>query len=375
VIEARDLEFLQSFWARRARTAYIIFGLNILVYILMTLAGGSTNEATLLSFGVKSNPEIDSGEVWRFITPIFIHIGLLHLAFNSYALWVVGPHVEKLYGAPRFLLLYVLTGVAGVTASYFYHPEIISAGASGAIFGLFGVLLAFSFRYRKSVPQFFSQSIGKGMLMTVGINLVIGYMIPQVDNSAHIGGLVAGMLLAMIVPFERPGEAPNRELKIMEAGLAVLVASTFFMVATHYNGPGLSVSNALRGFQRGGANSSTGDFVYALNQAQQAFESSDRTLASDNTAGLSSAREELGKAIDLLQSVPSMSRRGDSVVQDLLDVLRKQYAYIEGVERTGNKSTDFIGASPQSRRYAQVQREIERWVDEEGERFGIVNTK
>lgn len=375
MLEQRDLHFLQSFWARRARTAYVIFGLNILVFALMTLAGGSQNEATLLSFGVKSNPEIDSGEVWRFITPIFIHIGLLHLAFNSYALWVVGPHVEKLYGAPRFLLLYVLTGIAGVTASYFYHPEIISAGASGAIFGLFGVLLAFSFRYRKSVPQFFSQSIGKGMLMTVGINLVIGYMIPQVDNSAHVGGLLAGMLLALLVPFEKPGEVPSRDFKIMEGGLVVLVAASFFMVASHYNGPGLSISNVLRGFQRGGSNSSTGDFVYALNQAQQAFENSDTVLASDGAGGLTSAREELGKAIDRLQSAPSISRRGDAVVQDLLDVLRKQYEYIEGVERTGKKSNDFIGASPQSRRYTQVQREIENWVDEEGERFGIVNTK
>lgn len=375
MIEERDLHFLRSFWARRARTAYIIFGLNILVFVLMTLAGGSTNEATLLSFGVKSNPEIDAGEVWRFITPIFIHIGLLHLAFNSYALWVVGPHVEKLYGAPRFLLLYVVTGIAGVTASYFYHPDIISAGASGAIFGLFGVLLAFSFRYRKSVPQFFSQSIGKGMLLTVGINLVIGYMIPEVDNSAHVGGLLAGVLLAMLVPFEKPGEVPPREFKIMEGGLAVLVAACFFMVASNYNGPGLSLSNVLRGFQRGGSSSSTGDFVYALNQAQQAFESSDSVLASDNTAGLSAAREDLGKAIDLLQSAPSMSRRGDAVVGDLLDVLRKQYEYIEGIERTGQKSNDFIGASPQSRRYSQVQREIENWVDEEGERFGIVNTK
>jgi hypothetical protein len=182
-------------------------------------------------------------------------------------------------------------------------------------------------------------------------------------------------MLAMIVPFEKPGEAPSRDFKIMEGGLVVLVAASFFMVATHYNGPGISVSNLLRGLQRGGSNSSTGDFVYALNQAQQAFESSDTVLASGSTAGLSTAREDLGKAIDLLQSAPSMSRRGDAVVRDLLDVLRKQYEYIEGVERTGKKSNDFIGASPQSRRYNQVQREIENWVDEEGERFGIVNTK
>src|SRR5262245_57817063 len=107
----------------------------------MTFAGGATNPATLLAFGMKSNAQIDSGEYWRLITPIFIHIGLLHLMFNSYALWIVGPQVEKLYGGARFLILYMATGVAGVLGSYWQHPNDPSAGASGAIFGLFGALL------------------------------------------------------------------------------------------------------------------------------------------------------------------------------------------------------------------------------------------
>ena len=179
VIEQQDYEFLQAFWTRRAVIAYSLFAFNILIFILMTFAGGSDNPSTQLGFGVKSNMEIDNGETWRFITPIFLHIGLLHLAFNSYALWIVGPQVEKLYGGPRFFLLYLLTGIAGVAASYWYHPQYPSAGASGAIFGLFGVLLVFSFKYRKSVPAFFSSALGRGILMTVGINLLIGYTIPS----------------------------------------------------------------------------------------------------------------------------------------------------------------------------------------------------
>ena len=82
----------------------------------------------------KANQLIDNGEIWRFITPIFIHIGLLHLAFNSYALWIVGPQVEKLYGGPRFLTLYILTGVAGVAASYWYHPLCSFCGGFGRDF-------------------------------------------------------------------------------------------------------------------------------------------------------------------------------------------------------------------------------------------------
>src|SRR5215467_141569 len=126
------LEFLHAVWSRRPLFTYIFLGANIAIFLLMALAGGSTNQTTLMAFGVKSNPEIAQGQWWRFITPIFIHIGLLHLLFNSYALWIVGPQVEKLYGSPSFVVLYVLTGIAGVAGSYFYHPYSISAGASGA---------------------------------------------------------------------------------------------------------------------------------------------------------------------------------------------------------------------------------------------------
>src|SRR5262245_53427419 len=174
----------------------------------MEFAGGTTNEATLLAFGVKSNPQIDNGEIWRLITPIFIHIGLLHLFFNSYALWTVGQQVEKLYGPARFVIFYVLTGVAGVAGSYFYHPEAVSAGASGAIFGLFGVLLVFGIRYRKTLPPFFAKAVGTGVLPVIIINLIIGFSIPAIDNSAHISGLLAGALLATLIPFERPGTEP-----------------------------------------------------------------------------------------------------------------------------------------------------------------------
>src|SRR5262245_59900277 len=119
MIPEDHLDFLHAVWTRRTPFTYFFLGLNILIFILMALGGGSTNEPTLMAFGVKANSEIARGQWWRFITPVFIHIGMLHLLFNSYALWIVGPQVEKLYGSERFVLLYVLTGAAGVTGSYF----------------------------------------------------------------------------------------------------------------------------------------------------------------------------------------------------------------------------------------------------------------
>src|SRR5919109_5249202 len=206
MIPEDHLDFLQAVWTRRPRFTYIFLTINIVMFLLMSLAGGTTDEPVLMAFGVKSNTEIDQGQTWRFVTPIFIHIGLLHLFFNSYALWMVGPQVEKLYGGARFVILYVLTGVAGVYGSYAYHPNTISAGASGAIFGLFGVLLVFGIRYRNSIPPEFKRAVGTGVLPVIVINLIIGFTIPAIDNSAHISGLLAGAVLASLVPFQRPGE-------------------------------------------------------------------------------------------------------------------------------------------------------------------------
>src|SRR5215831_860136 len=204
MIPENHLEFLHAVWTRRATYTYVFFGLNIVVFLLM--AFGSMSEQTLMAFGVKANSAIARGQWWRFVTPVFIHIGWLHLIFNSYALWIVGPQVEKLYGSARFVILYVITGVAGVFGSYIYHPLSISAGASGAIFGLFGVLLVFGIRYRNAIPPFFKRAVGTGVLPVIVVNLIIGFsMSGLVDNAAHLGGLIAGAALAAVVPFQRPG--------------------------------------------------------------------------------------------------------------------------------------------------------------------------
>src|SRR6059058_5246135 len=266
------LDFLQAVWARRATYTYIFFALNILVFLLMALAGGSGNEPTLMAFGVKSNPEIAEGQWWRFVTPIFIHIGLLHLFFNSYALWIVGPQVEKIYGGGRFVILYVLTGVAGVYGSYAYHPNTISAGASGAIFGLFGVLLAFGIRYRDSLPPFVKRAVGTGVLPVIVINLIIGFTIPAIDNSAHIGGLLAGAALAAVIPFQKPGNETDGGFRSIQIALLALIAVSFYEVAVHYDGPKLSAQNIFRSITQIGTGSSVGEFNDAINTTEKTFD-------------------------------------------------------------------------------------------------------
>jgi len=200
MIPEQHLEFLHAVWTRRTPYTYFFFGLNIFIFILMALAGGSTNDSTLMAFGVKANSAIDHGQWWRFVTPMFLHIGLLHLIFNSYALWIVGPQVEKLYGGARFVILYVLTGVAAVAASFHFRPDGESVGASGAIFGLIGGLAAFYYVARGVLGDVSRQQLGS-LITVIMINLFIGFSAPIIDNTAHIGGLIGGAAVGwMLAP-------------------------------------------------------------------------------------------------------------------------------------------------------------------------------
>lgn len=373
VVPEDHLEFLHAVWSRRPLFTYIFLGANIVIFLLMALAGGSTNESTLMAFGVKSNPAIARGEWWRFITPIFIHIGMLHLFFNSYALWIVGPQVEKLYGAARFVILYVLTGVAGVYASYFYHPQSESAGASGAIFGLFGVLLVFGVRYRNSIPPFFKRAVGTGVLPVIVINLIIGFTIPAIDNSAHLGGLLAGAALAALVPFQKPGDETPGIFKTAQMVLLAVIVVSFYAVAKNYDGPHLSGRNLRRSFtQILTTSSTTQDFIEAINSARNTFEASAQELESRQTDRIASLKADTAKAIDRLRKIPSLASNVDELMSALLRVMQDQYELLQDVERAdtvtfahGRRLRENVRA------FDEIMAQFSKWVETDGRRFGI----
>jgi rhomboid protease GluP len=181
----------------RPRLTYVLLGINILVWLAMTAAGGSTNTAVLIRFGAKANTLIANGEVWRLLTSMFLHIGLMHLFFNSYALYIFGIEVERLYGNTRFVIIYLLAGLWGSLISFVFGPN-LSAGASGAIFGLLGVMLAFFRRHR----ELFGEAGRQRVINLLGIavlNLVLGFTVPGIDNLAHLGGLVSGAILGWLL--------------------------------------------------------------------------------------------------------------------------------------------------------------------------------
>jgi rhomboid protease GluP len=166
-------------------------------------------------FGAKINEAIHAGELWRFITPIFVHAGILHIFVNMYSLYALGPTVENFFSTPRMLVIYLLSGVSSVTFSLAFSSY-ASVGASGAIFGLLGALGTFLFLHREALGR-----IGKAYLRQIVIvallNLGLG-LAPNIDNWGHLGGLLTGIALAWFLGprFEMSHVNSDEPIKMIE---------------------------------------------------------------------------------------------------------------------------------------------------------------
>lgn len=192
----------------RTLVVWVITAINVAVWLTMELAGGSTNPRTLVAFGAKVNLLIADGQYWRLLTAVFIHIGLMHLIFNSVALLSFGRLAEMIYGHWRFLAVYLVSGIAGATFSYLLTRG-ISAGASGAIFGVAGALAVFFLVNRGAGPAAGQGQLG-AIVALLAINGVFGVVNPMIDNWAHAGGLLAGAALtAWITPRFEPVTGPE----------------------------------------------------------------------------------------------------------------------------------------------------------------------
>lgn len=219
---------------------YILIAIQLIMFAVLELHGGSTNTETLLKYGAKENFRILNGEWWRFFSPMILHIGFIHLLMNTFALYYLGTEVERLYGKMRFLLIYVFAGFLGSLASFVFNTN-ISAGASGAIFGCFGALLFFGTAY----PSLFFRTMGPNVIGIIIINLALGFMIPGIDNSGHIGGLVGGFLAASIVHLPKRKEFVKR-LAGLVATIAAVGALFYvgYVVQPHADNPQFIVQTA-----------------------------------------------------------------------------------------------------------------------------------
>jgi rhomboid protease GluP len=172
---------------------WVLLALILVVFGLETLAGGSTQTEVLVRLGAKVTPLIAAGEYWRLFTAMFLHIGVMHLFFNGYALLVLGTELERLVGWGRFAAIYLLSGLLGSLASYAFSPS-VSAGASGAIFGLIGALAAFFILHRQALGTWGQRRLAN-IAFLIAINLFLGVTQSWIDNWGHMGGLLGGLAL------------------------------------------------------------------------------------------------------------------------------------------------------------------------------------
>ena len=180
------------------KVTYTIIILNILLYLIEVIKSRNLIDIdiyTLIQMGAKVNVLINSGEIYRLLTSAFLHGGIIHIFFNLSALNIIGREVEAVYGSKRYIAIYVISALGGSVVSYLFKPNSISVGASGAIFGLLGAMLIFGLKERDKIGKQYMKNI----LETIGLNVIIGITIPNIDNFAHLGGLILGAITSFIL--------------------------------------------------------------------------------------------------------------------------------------------------------------------------------
>lgn len=341
--DRETLRFARAVLNRSNNFTIVFLVANFFVFLLMWHTSGLSIKSLwifpgplLIAYGAKLNALIDQKhEWWRFVTPIFVHGGLPHLLINMYSLWMVGPYVEKLYGSAKFVFFWVVTGIAGVVASYltvvkpgsplanlsfiFKVQDAASAGASGALFGLVGVLFVFGIKFRNELPEGFKRAFGTGLLPVIMINLLIGYLgRGLIDNAAHLGGLTSGAALALMVSYRRPGERASvaRAWNVLQVAALVLVAVSFLEVAKHFNDP--LVLPQVLATEPTGPTDKASDFLLfmkAINEGQEVFNGGDPKAIDAAVQALETAPAPDIKADQLKRKLGALLQRAKQLQQ------------------------------------------------------------
>lgn len=239
----RDFDEQRAFHARLdivsplrpawAQATTILIALNVVAFVALAALGAGWFDVTDLTpyirYGANNGAATTDGEWWRLVTSMFLHYGIIHLALNMWALYAAGRLMERLLGTTAFLLMYFGAGLAGGFASILWHgDQSWSAGASGAVFGVFGAILGFSWRQKQSIPPAVFRGLKNSTLSFVGYNVIFGLARSGIDNAAHFGGLAGGLALGWLLaqPLDAAVRArtATRLLATGAAALAVLIA-------------------------------------------------------------------------------------------------------------------------------------------------------
>jgi rhomboid protease GluP len=221
-------------WVRHGESTIsltqIIFGANVAVFLATAYASSSVMDfpGDVLYWGANYGPYTLSGQWWRLVTYMFLHGGLMHIAFNMWCLWDLGALCESLYGRWTFAAIYFITGIGAGLASVAWNPQVLSVGASGAIFGLAGALIASFYLGEFSLPRAALSGTLRSLLFFAGFNLFFGGLFQGIDNACHIGGLVTGLILGALIARVAPQyDKPLRRVAVLSVVAIALMGSAF----------------------------------------------------------------------------------------------------------------------------------------------------
>lgn len=244
-------------WVKRGESSVsltqIILGANVMVFIAMVVASPEPSSfinpmqefafGLSVHFGANYGLKTLSGDWWRLLTYMFLHGSMLHIAFNMWCLWDLGQLCESLYGRWTFAGIYLITGVAGGVGSLAWNPFVWSVGASGAIFGLAGALIASFYLGEFSLPKVAIQSTLKSLVFFVGFNVLFGSMVPGIDNACHAGGLISGLILGALIARVAPGPSALRRAGIVTVVALAIMASA--VGVQRWRGSGVHFGSAI----------------------------------------------------------------------------------------------------------------------------------
>ena len=203
-----------------------LIAINIILFFLTYFASGSNFNTKLVNMGgLTKGHVLINNEFWRLVTSMFLHGGLIHLLVNCYSLLIIGSQIESFYGKIKYFVIYLMSGIAGNLLSLlFIGDNIVSIGASGAIFGLLGSLLYFGYHFR----VFLATVIRNQIIPIIILNLGIGFIFSGINNFAHIGGLIGGLLISMLVGIKYKSTTSDRVNGIIMS--LIYYAALIFMV-------------------------------------------------------------------------------------------------------------------------------------------------
>ncbi len=234
----------------------LLVGANIAVFIAMVLSGVSAIDPTIqqiLYWGADHGAYTLGAQPWRLITSVFLHIGIIHLAFNMWALWNLGVLTEMILGHQLYLVSYLLAGMAGNLASLAWHPNVVGAGASGAIFGLAGIVIAVLKLANLPIPQTALRGTLRSVVSFAIYNLLFGTF-GSIDNAAHLGGFVCGLVIGALLSWIRRSDIDNRAIMrwVVVASVAVLLWAGFISLRSSFQkaerNRNAEISNLKHGF-------------------------------------------------------------------------------------------------------------------------------